>query len=856
MVLISCLAVLGHDAFRAWETRSVAIAQVRREAENLAWGGSQQAEGSFRLINAILSGLVERVQVDGIGTTQLERLRANMTNRLANVRLLEDLVLVDQHGVAVVDGQPVTPPIRLGDRSYFTYLQDHEDATPFIGEPVVSRMTGRQIIPVAQRINRPDGSFAGVLVATIDVPFFLDFYRTFNLGRTSTVSLVHRDGRVLIRQPSITREDSAEGIRKRAAFLSTTPSQTTEVTFLSDGVERIISYRAVAGYPLVFAVALGKEEQLANWKTNTTQHLLGTTLLILLLGLFGSRLAAEMRRAAELHRQNALAAAANNEDLSRLSRHLAKARDRAEAASRAKSRFLAGMSHELRTPLNGVLGYASLLRSEGGLTPVQTTRLDAMLQAGKHLLEMITCVLDLSEIEAGHVELRKVVFDARAVAEACLDLVRPGADAKGLTLGVVVQAGTPTTLLTDPTRLRQVLLNLLGNAVKFTGQGGVEVRLRRATDPALLRVEVWDTGPGIPPEQRSHLFQDFVRLDHARTNSIEGAGLGLALSNGIAQLMGGPLHYEDNPAGGSIFSLELPLIARHPRIASALNSIALLLPERTCATDRPQVAPLRILLADDVAMNRDIAGAMLQAAGHHVTFANDGLEAIAAATDGTFDAILLDVRMPNVDGLEAARRIRRLSGPRGQVPIIALTAQAFADQLALCNAAGMNDYLLKPFEPEALLETLARVVASQAGNEAAEPPASTSPVLGFDLVTLDQEVFKRTGSYLPSERVADYMQAIKERADTLLGNLRQTAGSPVIAPEIVAEAHTLAGSAGMFGFVRLAEISRRFESAVKGSTAELPALLAGLAAALEATLNEITPLSGEHGKQLSPAATD
>jgi signal transduction histidine kinase/DNA-binding response OmpR family regulator len=380
----------------------------------------------------------------------------------------------------------------------------------------------------------------------------------------------------------------------------------------------------------------------------------------------------------------------SNNELEHLSRQLVHARDVAEHANRAKSRFLAGMSHELRTPLTGILGYTRLLRVEGGLNATQAGRVDAMLGAGKHLLEMITHVLDLSEIESGHVELQAAEIDVPAAVAACLDLVRPTADAKGLMLNTAIASGTRNQLIVDPMRLRQVLLNLIGNAVKFTDQGSVELRLRPTIDGAALRIEVVDTGPGISAEHCLRLFQDFERFDTA----VEGAGLGLALSARLTALMGGRLGHENNPGGGSVFWLELPL-----------NTIAASPPTMPSAADPgpSATAVLHVLVVDDVLMNREIASSFLRAAGHEVTCVDGGAAAVAAVVTTDFDVVLMDVRMPEMDGLEATRRIRALEGRRGHVPIVALTAQAFTEQVAECRKAGMDSHLSKPFDPESLL---------------------------------------------------------------------------------------------------------------------------------------------------------
>ena len=418
--------------------------------------------------------------------------------------------------------------------------------------------------------------------------------------------------------------------------------------------------------------------------------------------------------ALELSRRIAseIALADTNVGLDRLTQHLASARDRAEQANRAKSRFLAAMSHELRTPLHGILGYSQLLRSEGGLNGVQLGRVDAMLETGKHLLEMITCVLDVSEIEAEQVELRPVMIDVHAIGAACLDLVRPMADAKGLRLTVSVQPGYVSTLVADPTRLRQILLNLLGNATKFTQQGAVELRVSACEPSSTMLIEVADTGPGITAEQRQSLFQDYKRLDTDGSRFVEGSGLGLALSLRLSGLMGGRLGYADNPGGGSIFWLELPTNLATAATVPADGDAA-------AADDAQSGGVLSVLVVDDVAMNCDIAASFLRSAGYRVTSVESGAEAVAAAANGTFDAIFMDVRMPGMDGLEATRRIRAAETGGQHVPIIALTAQAFTEQVAACRAAGMDTHLAKPYTPDALMAALLDAITGCSDADAA-----------------------------------------------------------------------------------------------------------------------------------------
>ena len=382
------------------------------------------------------------------------------------------------------------------------------------------------------------------------------------------------------------------------------------------------------------------------------------------------------------------------------------AKEAAEHANLAKTRFVAMVTHELRTPLNGILGYAQLLRIESGLTPRQDAHIGAMMQAGRHLLEMIERVLDFASIESGRMELRPSEVSIRDLTEGCVAFISPIATERNLSLRVVNAHDAPRHVFADPSRLRQVLLNLLGNAVKYTDAGGVELRVLAGSQPNGLRIEVADTGRGIDEASRDRLFQDFERLETATT--VEGTGLGLAIAARIIRLMGGSIHYTTNPGGGSVFWFELP--SGEPA-APSLPTLA----EVAAASPRRQV-----LLVDDIKINRDIIGAFLDAAGHESIMAEGGQEAVDLVTQRPFDVILMDVRMPKVDGLEATRRIRALPGPRGQVPILALTAYTFPDQVAQCRDAGMDGHLPKPVDYQTLIngidDVIVRVAATRGGD--------------------------------------------------------------------------------------------------------------------------------------------
>ncbi|WP_332873006.1 ATP-binding protein [Caulobacter hibisci] len=368
-----------------------------------------------------------------------------------------------------------------------------------------------------------------------------------------------------------------------------------------------------------------------------------------------------------------------------------KAQARAQAASQAKTEFLATMSHEIRTPLNSVLGFTRLLADRDDLAPEARRHVSLIDGAGGALLTLVNDVLDFSRVEAGRVELQIAPASAEAVLRDAAAIVAQDAQAKGLALDIEVAGETGRHHGLDAARLRQVLLNLLNNAVKFTPAGRVTARLSVSAGAGAdaLRVEVSDTGIGVPPELRDRLFQRFSQGDSSVTRAFGGAGLGLAISKALVELMGGRIGMIAHAGQGSTFWIELtaqPCEAPAPAADTGL--------ERTAAA--------RILLVDDHPMNREIGGAFLTVAGCEVVTAENGLQAVELAKAGGFDIVLMDIHMPGMDGLTATRAIRALPGPACAVPIIAMSADALPQQIALCREAGMVDHVAKPIQKEVL----------------------------------------------------------------------------------------------------------------------------------------------------------
>ena len=529
---------------------------------------------------------------------------------------------------------------------------------------------------------------------------------------------------------------------------------------------------------------------------------------------------------------------------------LANARIKAEAASRAKGAFLTNMSHEIRTPMNAILGLTHLLR-RGQPTAEQMERLVKIDIAAQHLLSILNDILDLSRIEAGRLELEQTDFSIAGILEHVRSLIADQARRKNLAVEIACDPDLHW-LRGDPTRLRQALLNYASNAVKFTEQGGIALcarRLAAAGPEALVRFEVRDTGIGIAAENQARLFDAFEQADASTTRRYGGTGLGLAITRHLANLMGGEAGVESRSGEGSLFWFTARLAPGQAVSGQPSASVAAGGEDRL----RHGHSGARILIAEDDAVNREVAQELLRGVGLAVDTAESGVVALAKVRDIPYDLILMDIQMPEMDGLAATRAIRAMTD-RATVPILAMTADALAETRQECLAAGMNGFVSKPVDPEALYETLARWLPARMGGLADRPPSAAeteetelrtrlASVRGLDVAR---------GLSAARQQVRLYVRLLRLFADDHESDVQRLARLP--ASDLQRLAHTLKGAAGTLGATGVHAAAEWLQQAVRSDAPDttieearrtLGEQLAALVAAIRSTLGVCELPKGE-----------
>ena len=692
---VTNLFFIGLAGLSLWQSRLRYEERAETTTQNLSLAISEEISNAIDKIDLTVLTVADEVekQLAG-GGISAEPLNAFIVRHHARLAVLDGLRVVNVRGENAY-GTGVNPGVStsVADRAYYSRLREDPKAGLVVSEPVVGRVSKKWSIIFARRVNGPDGSFAGLVYGTITLENFVATFSGVDVGRHGSVTLRDEQLALIARYPEPSNFTSIVGEKNaspelRVAFRSNKIAGTYRTPRAFDKIPRTYSYHKISNFPFYIIVGAAHEDYLAAWRREAA----GVLVLVALF--LGGTLISSLMVYRGLMRRNIAV------------RELEKATARAQSANAAKSEFLANMSHEIRTPLNAIIGLSEIVEDDPeGIDTKELLR--TIRSSGDALLSIINDILDFSKIEAGQMRLEHSAFSLRQCAEESVKIVSSLAEEKGLSFGLTLDPALPGTVVGDMARLRQVLLNLLMNGIKFTERGGVSLTISRsAGGEGIDHVDfvVSDTGIGISPEQQGKLFQSFSQVDASTTRRYGGTGLGLAISQRLVQMMGGRITVESALGNGSTFRFSIPFgRADKPEENPPL-------PDRAVADDSPEnLCPLNILVAEDNHVNQRVILMMLKQLGHDATLVENGIKALAALDKSTYDLVLMDVQMPVMNGLEAAAKICERF-PSDQRPhMVALTANAMKEDRDVCLAAGMDGYISKPVRLEKLAAVLREV---------------------------------------------------------------------------------------------------------------------------------------------------
>ncbi|MEB0133736.1 ATP-binding protein [Actimicrobium sp. CCC2.4] len=681
----------------SWVLRDRAIEDWRRDLGNLSLVMAENTSQTMASAYLVLDSIGELVENTSI-SNQAELIKTfhnaatyqMMRDKVSGLPQIDVVTIVGANGDVINFTRAFpAPAINLANRDYFAHHRDNVDPAVFLSTPVKNKGNGKWTFYISRRVNSNEGQFLGMVRVGISCDFFADFFKNVSLGEEASVSLLRRDYTLLARWPDA---DKLMGNRNLLGATHTVleAGKTHDVILTNaprpiDGMQqtpRMGAVRLVRGYPLAVNITITEDLYLSSWRS--TVRLLGGIGLVSLLALCGAFiLMAIILKRRELDAEQALT----------LKRE-------AEEANTAKSSFLAMMSHEIRTPMNGILGMAELML-DTPLDASQRTYAGNVYNGAHHLMRIINEILDFSKVESGHMEIDLTTFDPTRLIGEVIGLHRNGATAKQLQIRTEIAPAAALLVSADASRIRQVLGNLINNAIKFTPAGAITVRFVGLPDPAdatLVQLEysVTDSGIGISAEAQQRLFEPFVQADNTISRKYGGTGLGLAICKRLVELMRGDIRCESDIGAGTRFSFRIParVIEQPVIITSPPVPVTAAVPSQ-----ENSVQALRVLVVEDTEMNRQLVRILLGKRGCIVEEAVNGQLALEALAMKQYDLVLMDCMMPVMDGYEATRRLREREAANGaaRMPVIALTASAIEGDRERCLDAGMDDYLAKPF---------------------------------------------------------------------------------------------------------------------------------------------------------------